>query len=218
MSESPLAALPSDWEAFPIARLREAQAAARALLGARIARRTPRGWLVGRVLETEAYLSAGDPGSHSFRGRTERCRAMFGPAGTWYVYRIYGLHHCLNVVTGPPGRGEAVLIRSLEPVAGLADLRRARGGASPLATGPGRLCEAFSIDGTFDGTPGSPGARLRLVRPEGPRPAPNRIEVSRRVGLGLDRGDALALRFQWKPDRGPSPISPAGGEPRFRSR
>ena len=95
-----------------------------------------------RITEVEAY-TADDPASHSFRGRTARTAAMFGPPGHWYVYLIYGIHFCLNLVTGPEGDGQAVLIRSV-----VVD------GVPPATTrGPGRLTRVLGIDRRLDGAP-----------------------------------------------------------------
>lgn len=159
------------------------------LLGALIARQTPSGLRLGRIVETEAYLQD-DPASHSFKGLTPRCRSMFGRAGLAYVYRIYGVHHCLNVVAGTEGRGEAVLIRALEPLAGLDLMRAARGladrgladiaAAKPLANGPGKLCQALAIDGNLDGEDLLASDRLFIMRGEAP---PERILARPRIGI-----------------------------------
>lgn len=130
---------------------------ARDLLGHTLVRVLPDGTrLSGRILETEAY-TPDDPACHAHRGPSERARSMFGPPGHTYVYLIYGIYHCLNVVTQPVGEGAAVLIRAVEPLEGLAAMAEGRNIAPTavrdLARGPGRLCQAFQLDRRFDGLP-----------------------------------------------------------------
>lgn len=96
---------------------------------------------IGRIVETEAYLGKHDLAAHSSKGLTPRTRIMYGPAGYAYVYLIYGIHHCMNVVTEIPGQGSAVLIRALEPVQGITASTR----------GPGLLCKAMEIDLKLNG-------------------------------------------------------------------
>jgi DNA-3-methyladenine glycosylase len=107
----------------------------------------------GVIVEAEAYGQR-DPASHSFRGATPRCQSMFGPPGTVYVYRTYGLHWCLNLVTEAEGIGAAVLLRAIEPTHGLDAMRDRRGGVRDdrlLCGGPGRLTQALAVDGDLDG-------------------------------------------------------------------
>ena len=127
---------------------RDALDVARELLGCVLVRRVGRTVLRGRIVETEAYRGETDLACHAKAGRTPRTDVMYGPPGVAYVYFTYGMHHCLNAVTEPPGKPAAVLIRAAEPLAGLPWMVRARGTdqAHRLASGPARLCEAFGID------------------------------------------------------------------------
>ena len=104
------------------------------------------------VEEVEAYGGGDDPASHAYRGPTARNASMFGPAGTLYIYRSYGIHWCANVVTGSSGEGQAVLIRGGRVVEGLETVVCRRGRSDHLADGPGKLAQALGITGRLDGT------------------------------------------------------------------
>ena len=135
--------LKAEWYAQPVVDL------ARSLIGCTLTV----GDVGGVIVETEAY-HAGDAASHSFRKATPRTATMFGPAGRAYIYRIYGLHWCLNVVGGCE-EAAAVLIRAIEPTDGIATMVERRGisDARLLCAGPGRLCAALGVTGTLDGAP-----------------------------------------------------------------
>jgi DNA-3-methyladenine glycosylase len=128
---------------------------ARDLLGRTLWRRTEAGLTAGIIVETEAYDGANDPASHAWRGQTRRNAVMFGPPGYAYVYFTYGMHYCINAVTGPVGQASAVLLRAIQPIVGL-DIMRERRGTTisdrDLARGPGRLCQALGITTADDGT------------------------------------------------------------------
>jgi len=124
------------------------------------------GLVAARLVEVEAYDGPEDRASHARFGRTSRTAPMFGPPGHAYVFLVYGLHHCLNVVTGADGRPGAVLLRAAAPLAGIDLMRRRRGRPhepdARLAAGPGRLGAAFAIDRGFNGADLTIGP-LRLV-------------------------------------------------------
>ncbi|MDT8341590.1 MAG: DNA-3-methyladenine glycosylase [Longimicrobiales bacterium] len=163
-----------------------ARLAARALLGARLVSTVDGVEVWGVIVETEAYLGREDPDSHAATraGLTARNRSMFGPAGRAYVYRSYGIHWCLNVVTGRVGEGEALLVRGVEPLGGMAVAALRRGGRDPIAAGPGRVAQALGVTGALDGhdlrnpplrlVPGwdVPGALIRVTGRVGVRKAP----------------------------------------------
>ncbi len=120
---------------------RDTKTVARELLGKYLVHVTPAGRRVGRIVETEAYLGPRDLAAHSSKGLTERTRIMFGPPGFAYVFFIYGMYWCMNVVTEQEGTATAVLLRALEPVEGV----------HRKTTGPGLLCKAMDIDRRLNG-------------------------------------------------------------------
>jgi DNA-3-methyladenine glycosylase len=153
----------------------------------------------GRIVEVEAYHHT-EPAAHSFRGPTRRNAVMFGPPGFAYVYRSYGIHWCLNFVCEPEGSASAVLIRALEPVTGIAAMRRRRGigrGASDeraLCSGPGKLCEALAVTDRHNGLP--------LDRaPFELRARAGRIDVVRGVRIGISKAIARPWRYGLKGSR-----------------
>lgn len=155
---------------------------ARALLGARLVSTLGGERVSGVIVETEAYGGREDPASHAAtaRGRTQRNRAMYGPPGRAYVYRIYGMHWCVNVVTGGEGDAQAVLLRGLEPLEGIEAMARRRSHRRPLTAGPGRLCQAMGITDALYGHDLCE-APLRLMRGW---PVPDEaVTASGRVGV-----------------------------------
>lgn len=160
--------------------------------------------LSGRIVEVEAYVGEEDQASHARFGRTMRNAPMYGLPGRAYVYFIYGMHHCFNVVTEREGYPAAVLIRALEPLEGLEEMRVRRWpepaegrGDRPdeqLTSGPARLCQALGIDRRFDGADlCAPGALLFLEEdasiPDGA------VVTGPRIGV---RGDEVAVTIPWR--------------------
>jgi DNA-3-methyladenine glycosylase len=172
----------------------DASVAARSLLGVLLVREQDGAAperRVGRIVEVEAYGGEDDRASHARMGPTPRNAPMFGPAGRAYVYLVYGMHHCLNVVTGPEGRAAAILIRALEPIEGQDAMRAARRPGArllrdhQLASGPGNAAAAFGIDRGHTGLDlCSPDSGLRLVLPSDGFPDDARIAAGPRVGIG----------------------------------
>jgi len=166
---------------------------ARELLGHYLCHQTDKGLIKGVIVETEAYLSSNDPACHASRGMTRRNTVMFGPPGFAYVYFIYGNYHCFNVVTGPEGCGEAVLIRALEPLEGLDIMRSNRRNNIKdfeLANGPGKLSIAFGINRSYNGHDLS---KLPLYLEF--NPTRGDITSDRTQRIGIKQGQEKLLRF-----------------------
>ena len=156
------------------------------------------GWRWGRIVEVEAY-APDEPASHAFGGMRPRNEVMFGPPAHLYVYFTYGMHWCANVVTGSVGSGEAVLIRALEPLGGLASMREARGGMADrdLCRGPARLTQALGISGAANGTrlatrPAAHGGLVVAVLDDA-TPPPAAPAAGPRVGISK----AVDLPWRW---------------------
>ena len=166
---------------------RNAVKVAPALLGCVLARRTPEGWMLGRIVETEAYVGEHDLACHSRAGRTGRTEVMYGEPGHAYVYLIYGIHQMLNCVCGPGSDANAVLIRAVEPIADSAPWLH------QSARGPGNVCKAFGVGPALNGADlCEPGGEL-LVLPRTGRP---RIVAGPRIGVAYaGKWAAEPLRF-----------------------
>jgi DNA-3-methyladenine glycosylase len=210
-------------------------AAARALLGARLVRdatpgtgnEQPDGPRVGRIVEVEAYVGLDDRASHARMGPTPRNRVMFGPPGIAYVYLVYGMHHCLNVVTEPDARPAAVLIRAVEPVAGVAGMRRERARGrhahvrvpdARLAAGPGLVGAAFGLDRSHTGLdlcdPGSP-IRLEAAPADETPPV---VMATPRIGIAYAGEPWTTVPWRFLVPDSPSVSRPGGSSRPSRSR
>jgi DNA-3-methyladenine glycosylase len=182
---------------------RDPRRVARALLGKLLVRKTPRGIVAGRIVETEAYLGKDDAAAHAASGRTARNAVLFGPPGHAYVYFIYGNHYCLNVSCLPDGDPGCVLFRALEPVAGIEQMAEARGmevadkvatetdrtkisslisSLKKISSGPGRMAEALGITRERDNGKSLVSARSDLrIADDGYRV--RRVAVTPRIGI-----------------------------------
>lgn len=174
--------------------------AAERLLGCYLRHEGRTGAVTGRIVETEAYVK-GDEAAHSYRGKTKRNSVLFGPVSHAYVYFIYGMHCCLNAVTGTEGNGEAVLIRALEPVDGIAAMQRRRGTVQlrNLCSGPGKLTQALGITLACNGVSLTDGP-LRILSAAGiPGFAPvGEPDIIRTTRIGITKSVDLPLRFMIK--------------------
>lgn len=173
---------------------RDAPVVAAALLNKVLVTKVDGATCSGRIIETEAYTQD-DPASHTYRGRTERNSVMFGDAGHLYVYLSYGIHHCLNVVTGQLGDGQAVLLRAVEPVDGIDMMRQRRAGRPDreLADGPGKLARALGLDLAQDGLDLVNASALVTIADDGIAPP-----LQPRVGprIGISKATARPWRFR----------------------
>ncbi len=180
---------------------------AQALIGCVLVRDCPDGRTAGRIVETEAYV-LDDPASHAYSGPSKRNASMFLPPFHAYVYKIYGTSFCVNVTSETEGQGAAVLIRALEPLEGLGFMeeRRATTRMRDLCRGPGRLCQALSIDADLDGTDLLAASGLWLAA----SPATSkRVGKSRRIGI--TKAAERLLRFYERDNpfvSGPKALSP----------
>lgn len=160
------------------------------LLGKLLVHETSQGTLAGKIVETEAYLYPNDPASHSFRGMTKRNEAMFGPAGHTYIYFTYGMHHCLNIVTG--AKGEAVLIRALEPMIGVELMKQNRRMTKikTLCNGPSKLMQSLVLDKSHNQVDLT---KVPLYIMDQPSLDESQIGTSFRIGIS--KGKDLPLRY-----------------------
>lgn len=158
--------------------------AAPKLIGWRLYRREGEQLVGGMIVETEAY-NQHDAASHSFRGETPRTQVMFGPAGHIYVYFTYGMHHCMNIVTGKPDEGDAVLIRAIVPDKGIERIRSRRNNQpdSKLTDGPGKLCQALGVTRADNGKQLN-ASEFILLSPTGKIPP---IKATERIGITQDK-------------------------------
>lgn len=181
---------------------RDPIAAAKAVLGKVLVRRDDRGLRAGRLVEVEAYLGADDPAAHAFSGKTVRNAVLFGPPGRAYVYFIYGMYFCLNISCMREGDAGCILVRALEPLAGLEQMARARDvhlSESPtaaqlrqLTSGPGRLCSAFEITRQRDNGKSLCTRRSDLFAVDDGSPAPKIVATPR---VGITKAAERPLRF-----------------------
>jgi len=167
---------------------RELLTVAKDLLGKIFVKTNGRNWLIGKIVEVEAYHGDFDEAAHSFKGKTKRTEIMFEAGGYLYVYFTYGVHYCCNVVTGKKGQGTAVLIRAIEPISGIDKMIKNRFGRKlknekeiiNLTSGPGKICQAFNINKSHSGIDLT-GDKIFILDSE--KINKQDIGVSRRIGI-----------------------------------
>ncbi|MBN6187189.1 DNA-3-methyladenine glycosylase [Aneurinibacillus sp. BA2021] len=182
---------------------RDTLTVARELLGKHLVHMVEGVPRAGKIVETEAYIGPEDKGAHTYNGRrTQRNEVMYGPPGYAYVYLIYGMYNCVNVVTNEVEKPEAVLIRALEPVQGLTDMAEARFGRSEsltsrerisLSNGPGKLCQALGITRAHNGFDLC-GNELFITEPSA---AEEGIEIVETTRINIDYAEEAAL-YPWR--------------------
>lgn len=177
---------------------RDTHDVAKDLLGKLLIRKWNKHELVGRITEVESYVGVNDAACHASRGRTARTEIMFGKAGRAYIYLVYGMHYCLNVVTERKDFPAAVLIRSLEPMVNTEKMMRARKVISTqdekslcsLTNGPGKLTQALLINGVLNGE-NLVNSKQLFIADDGYRVTPDDIATSPRIGVAYAGQDAL---------------------------
>jgi DNA-3-methyladenine glycosylase len=171
---------------------------AKGLLGKYLVKEIGRNLIVGRIVETEAYLKD-DPASHSYKGKTRRNAQMFNIPGMSYVYFTYGMYHCLNLVTNKKDVGEAVLIRAVEPISGICFMKRHRKKKDEknLTNGPAKVCQAFNItkeDNAINMK--SKFSPIRIMKGE-----KDKFSIVSTTRIGISKGKEKPHRFYIKDNR-----------------
>lgn len=168
------------------------------LLGKLLVRKIGQKYLIGEIVETEAYLDKNDLASHSAVGKTIRNEVMFDEAGLGYVYFTYGMHYCFNVVSGKNGIGSAVLIRALEPIAGINIMQKNRRTniLTNLTNGPAKLCQAFNIDKSLNGLDLRKSKILYLANS-----FEEKFLIAKTSRIGIKKSQEKLLRFYIKENR-----------------
>lgn len=173
--------------------LQDAETIAQQLLGKLLVRRLENEILIGKIVETEAYLSTGDPAAHSYRGMTRRTQVLFGPPGFSYIYSIHR-YHCLNVVVEQENSPGCVLVRAVEPIADIELMRRYRQiqDVRQLTNGPGKLCQAFALSKQLNACDVTHLDSVLTIRESGEKVEKKIVRTTR---IGISRAREMPLRF-----------------------